>query len=247
MEPYELRRGRYKNLTLRLVPPAGAVRVSAPWYLPRPVIDRFVAERADWIAQKRRSFAVFQPEPGAVWVWGIPHRLRVESPGRLPRVILDSPGSEVVLRVPAAWTAQQRQKVLDRWEGDRVAEALAVLVPAWLEKTGLRVEGWRVKRLRSRWGSCRPDTGTLVFNARLGAFPPVCLEHVVAHEMAHLVHAHHNAAFHALVESWLPGAAQARQLLRSGPGGPAGGAAGAAVPESPATPGEGTPTSAPRR
>lgn len=217
-----MRRGAYKNLTLRLVPPDGALRVTAPWFVPRPVIDRFVAEKADWIARRRAALVPpHAPVPplvqgGPVVVWGRVYHLDVESPGRLPRVVVDEGAGRVVLRVPASWGPDRWQACLDRWEAERVAGALEALVPRWAGRTGQVVKGWRVKRLRSRWGSCRPDTGTLVFNARLGAFPPTCLEHVVVHELAHLVVPHHGPRFHALVESWLPGAAEARALLRAG-------------------------------
>jgi len=220
MEPYELRRGNYKNLTLRLVPPRGDLVVSAPWYLPRGLIDRFVADRAAWIAQKRQSLSA-TPAPGGIpeglWVWGRWCPLRVESPGTMPRVVV-TPEGTVVLRVPASWTTAQHLRCLARWEVDRVHQALESLIPAWSQKTGLAVHGWTVKTLRSRWGSCRPDTRTLVFNSRLGAYPPECLEHVVVHELAHLVEAHHNDRFHGLVEGWMPGSKAIRARLRQGPG-----------------------------
>lgn len=228
MESYELRRGAYKNLTLRLVPPDGALRVTAPWFVPKPVIDRFVAEKAAWIARRRASLVppanpVVVPlgEGARVAVWGRVFTLHIESLGTLPRVVLDEAEGRVVLRVPASWGPDRWQACLDRWEAERVAEALETLVPQWARRTGQVVKGWRVKRLRSRWGSCRPDTGTLVFNARLGAFPRTCLEHVVVHELAHLVVPHHGPKFHALVESWLPGAGEARAILRAGPFSPA--------------------------
>lgn len=219
MDEYELRRGHYKNLTLRLVPPDGRLRVSAPWFLPSVVIDRFVAEKAEWIAEKRRSWPAPVESPVDVrWVWGVLHRLRVESPGKIPRVLVTKDPAEVVLRVPASWTREQRQKALDREEVARVTEALQPLISKWCVQTGLQVDRWQVKALRSRWGSCRPDTRSLVFNSRLGAFPAECLEHVVVHELAHLLEPRHNPRFHALVDQWLPGAERIRQLLRRGPG-----------------------------
>lgn len=237
MEFYELRRGRYKNLTLRILPPEGRLRVSAPWFLPKFLVDRFVVDRAGWIADQRRVLAqVPVPDPDRVWVWGRSYRLRVESPGRLPRVVLDPGTQEAVLRVPATWTVSQRQKALDRWEADRVEEALGVLVPTWTRKTGLAVQKWTVKKMKSRWGSCRPDTLSLVFNSRLGSYPPECLEHVVVHELAHLVELRHNARFHALVEGWLPGSSRVRKLLKTGL--PPGGSDGLdAAPDSPSRPG----------
>lgn len=218
MEPYELRRGAYKTLTLRLLPPRGDVRVTAPWFVPRWLVDRFVASRTEWIAERRRRWPVDLRSGGdSVRVWGQQLPLRIESPGKLPRVKWEPGDDEVVLRVPASWTPNQRQKALDRWECTRVTEALQTLIPRWEATTGLSVGRWQVKRLRSRWGSCRPDTRSLVFNSRLGAFPPRCLEHVVVHELAHLVEPHHNRRFHGLVDSWLPGAQEIRDLLRRGP------------------------------
>jgi len=220
VEPYELRRGSYKNLTLRLIPPEGRLRVTAPWFLPQPVIDRFVADRADWIAEKRKTLpGTKKVDREVIWVWGQACRLKVDHPGKMPRVVVDPEKGVVHLRVPESWTLEQRQKTLDRAQAERVVQALNDLIPAWTTKTGLRVDRWRVKSLRSRWGSCRPDTRSLIFNSRLGAFPFECLEHVVAHEMAHLVHPDHSPRFHALVESWLPGAKRIRALLRRGPEG----------------------------
>jgi len=211
--PIEWRRGRFKNLSLRVLPD-GRVRVTSPWYLPRFLVDRFVAERSDWIEGRRQALVL--PEPDLVMVWGERHTLRVISPGRLPRVLSDPAAKEVILRVPASWTPSQRQTTLDRWEKERVHTALQELLPAWSSRTGLTVARWTVKRLRSRWGSCRPETQSLVFNSRLGAFPRVCLEYVVVHELAHLIEPSHNARFHAIVEGWLPGSSQARLLLRKG-------------------------------
>lgn len=223
MESYELKRGAFKNLTLR-IHPDGNLRVSAPWFVPRWMVDRFVGEKADWIARKRQSLQGQTQAPerptvlDGVMVWGAPQKLRVQSPGRLPRVVHDLATGEVILRVPASWDAKRQRRLLDVWEKDRVTEALKVLVDHWSARMGLSVTRWTVKRMRSRWGSCQPATRSLVFNSRLGALPPACLEHVVVHELVHLVEKSHNARFHALVEQWLPGSKAVRALLKAGTG-----------------------------
>lgn len=238
MEHYVLNRGAYKNLTLRLRPD-GSLRVSAPWFVPRRLVDQFVAERAGWIAERRGALGASPTADGSLETasfWGLPQRVRIESPGRLPRVVHDPTLGEVVLRVPAAWGPEKHRKLLEDWEKARVTEALATLVPLWTGRMGLRVDRWAVKRLRSRWGSCQPTTRSLVFNARLGALPFVCLEHVVVHELVHLIELSHNARFHALVERWLPGSKEVRALLKKGIG-----PAGTDVSlEPPAKPEEGT-------
>lgn len=238
MDSYLLKRGAYKNLTLR-ISGSGTLRVSAPWFVPRPLVDRFVADKADWIAERRRTLAL-NPEvlgvPAVLSVWGVPCTVRVESPGRIPRVIHDAGHREVVVRVPPSWDSVRQRRVLDQWEKERVAQALTLLIPEWSARMGLVVDRWTVKRLRSRWGSCQPTTRSLVFNAQLGSLPPECLVHVVVHELVHLIERSHNARFHALVERWLPGSQTVRAILRKG----IGSAGSDAFPDPPARPEEET-------
>ncbi len=51
-----------------------------------------------------------------------------------------------------------------------------------------------------RWGSCTPSSGEIRISDRLAKAPPYVLDYVLVHELAHLVHADHSPAFHALVD-----------------------------------------------
>ncbi len=55
-----------------------------------------------------------------------------------------------------------------------------------------------VRDQKTRWGSCSP-AGDVAFSWRLVLAPPAVLDYVVAHEIAHLVHAHHGPRFWNLV------------------------------------------------
>lgn len=57
-----------------------------------------------------------------------------------------------------------------------------------------------VDNQRSRWGSCTPSTGTIRLSSRMVDFPPFVVDHVIVHELAHLVHCDHGPAFKALIE-----------------------------------------------
>ena len=54
-------------------------------------------------------------------------------------------------------------------------------------------------RQRVRWGSCSTGSGDIRISSRLADVPPWVLDHVIVHELAHLVCAGHSAEFHALV------------------------------------------------
>ncbi len=71
---------------------------------------------------------------------------------------------------------------------------------------------------KSRWGSCS-SRGTLSFSWRLIMAPPVVLDYLAAHEVAHLVHMDHSAAFWAVARRLAPRTDEAEAWLkRHGPG-----------------------------
>ena len=50
-----------------------------------------------------------------------------------------------------------------------------------------------------RWGSCTTSRDEIRISSRLAELPPWVLDHVIVHELAHLVEANHSPAFHNLV------------------------------------------------
>ena len=55
-----------------------------------------------------------------------------------------------------------------------------------------------VTNQRSRWGSCSIDDGSVRLSDRMIGMPDWVVDAVIVHELAHLVHADHGAAFKAL-------------------------------------------------
>jgi Protein of unknown function DUF45 len=69
-----------------------------------------------------------------------------------------------------------------------------------------------VDNQRRQWGSCNTQTGEIRVSRRLADYPSWVLDYVLVHELAHLVHADHSPAFHALVDRY-PKAERARGFL----------------------------------
>ena len=66
---------------------------------------------------------------------------------------------------------------------------------------------------RSRWGSCSAE-GNLMFSWRLVMAPPVVLDYVAAHEVAHLAEMNHSSAFWDVVGTLMPDYQNHRNWLR---------------------------------
>jgi len=63
-----------------------------------------------------------------------------------------------------------------------------------------------------RWGSATAETGDIRLSDRLRGVPDWVLDAVLVHELAHLVHPDHSAAFHALADRY-PRQAEASLFL----------------------------------
>ena len=113
----------------------------------------------------------------------------------------------LVVRIPDFFTKDEEHamvsKVLDRFEekwrcGHVPLEPRARELAARFGLPEPRSIRWS-SRQRLRWGSCSAGSGDIRISSRLAGAPPWVLDHVIIHELAHLVVADHSPEFHALV------------------------------------------------
>ncbi len=57
----ELARKRVKNLSVRIMPPAGEIRISAPYAMPETTIAAFLTEKRTWIEKSREKLTARAP------------------------------------------------------------------------------------------------------------------------------------------------------------------------------------------
>ncbi len=114
----------------------------------------------------------------------------------------------VEVRIPAWMNATQEAETVAELVG-RVARArdmaageldLSARAARLADEYGLpRPASIRwVTNQQKRWGSCSPGTGEIRISSRLRRVPAYVLDHVIVHELAHLVEAGHGPRFRAL-------------------------------------------------
>ena len=69
----------------------------------------------------------------------------------------------------------------------------------------------RYRAMISRWGVCHVRNKSICFSLYLLLLPEWCVEHVVVHELCHLLEPSHNAHFHALMDKFFPRWKEARK------------------------------------
>ena len=78
------------------------------------------------------------------------------------------------------------------------------MVARYSETMNVRPSAIRYRPMISRWGVCNVKTKTICFSTYLLLLPDSSVEHVVVHELCHLLEPSHNARFHALMDRYYP-------------------------------------------
>jgi predicted metal-dependent hydrolase len=203
-------RKRIKHLHVGVYPPAGRVRVAAPQHLDEDVVRLAVISRLGWIRRKQKEFADQDRQSQREVVSGESHYflgrrylLDVEECGNRPGVRLVGP-TTMELRIRPGAHRDQRDSVLQRWYRRELRQLLPPLLQKWEPRTDKPVAEVRVRRMKTRWGSCNANAGRIWLNLELIKKPVACLEYVLVHEMVHLHERHHNGRFLEWMDRLLP-------------------------------------------
>ena len=208
--PVSVVRKRVKNLNLR-VRADGTVTLSIPQHLPLARAQEFLERKGSWIAERVRRNIERRPSPD--FAGELPNRIPLW--GKLvPRDSVQANSGQDVggqgaggRAIPGQGAPGQTtidQAALDELYRTEVLLALPDVVERMEARIGVHATRWSVRVMKTRWGSCTPKTGAIRINARLAAYPPECLEFVVAHELVHLLEPSHNARFHTLLDEFCP-------------------------------------------
>lgn len=209
-----------KNLHLRVYPPNGAVRVTAPWQLNEEAIRAEVLARLTWIKKHQRNFQQQESVAPLNYVsgekhyyWGRPYFLRVHSVAHAGYIQLHDPNfMDLYCRPEASRT--NREALVEAWHRQALKERIPALIAHYEPLMGVRVAEWGVKRMRTRWGTCNIPARRIWLSLGLALHPEICLEYVVVHEMAHLLERLHNDRFKAILDRTMPDWRRVRSQLR---------------------------------
>lgn len=209
-----------KNMHLYVKPPDGRVEVSAPLSLSDESIVLFIRAKIGWIHRQQEKFrkqlrqTVREYVSGeALYVWGRQYYLLVNYSNKGNSLVLD--GEKAILTVRERSTAAQREKYVAEWYRGILKAEIERVLPKWEENTGLHPNGWQIKNMKTRWGTCNVNTRKIWLNLQLAKKTPECLEYVIVHELMHLIERSHNEKFVALMDQYLPNWREVRKKLNT--------------------------------
>ena len=208
--PIEVVRKDIKNLHIGVYPPGGRVRVATPLRLEDDALRAAVISRLGWIRRKQSEFEQQDRQSKREFVSGESHyfagrryRLDVIKHDGRPTVRLLNNTRMALLVRPGA-DRETREGLLHRWYRRRLRDRLPALLEKWEPKVGVRVAEVRIRKMKTRWGTCNKNASRIWLNLELVKKPASCLEYIMVHEMAHLIESGHNERFRDLMDRLMP-------------------------------------------
>ena len=204
--PVEVRRHRSaRRLTLRINQTKRSVVVTVPLRCKIDEAGNFVHRHIDWV--RTRLHALPSPIPfedGAIMpLRGSDHIVQFVGPRRRGSVVaFEALGSGMPVLAVKGIPEHAARRLRD-WLYAEAKRDLEARVAFHAARLGLRARRISVRDQGSRWGSCS-TSGMLSFSWRLILAPPIVLDYVAAHEVAHLGEMNHGARFWALVRKTMP-------------------------------------------
>jgi predicted metal-dependent hydrolase len=195
-----------KHLYLRIERDTGRIKISAPRGTKMRTIERFLSEKSSWILQKQQTADKRkirnQQAPNGIKLWGETLDLKIERSHRRS-ITRDQTHCLRVVLLHSDGEAEQ-QRLLDHYYRLELKEKIAHLSSSWERHLGVSANEYRVKKMRTRWGSCNIRSKRIWLNLWLAEKPIEQFELVLVHELVHLIEAGHGKRFQDLMNRWLP-------------------------------------------
>ncbi|MEO0374338.1 MAG: SprT family zinc-dependent metalloprotease [Cyanobacteria bacterium P01_A01_bin.17] len=207
--PLTVFRKNIKNVNLSVHPPAGNVRISAPRRMKMEAIRVFALSKLGWIEKQQRRIRAQHREAPRKYVnqevhylWGQRYPLEIVEKNATPH--LNFSHDQMLLQVRPGSDALEKQAIMEKAYRQQLKDAIPPLIAKWEPRMGVNVADFKIRKMKTKWGSCTPTLRTIRFSLELAKKPPECLEYVVVHEMVHLLEASHNSRFKAFMDQFMP-------------------------------------------
>lgn len=207
-------RRKMKNIYLKVEKNAEVV-VSAPPRTPNYIIKKLVQENIDEIKLRRTNIlknghTVKNYVTGEKhYVFGKELTLEVRL-GDKNKVTLSN--DKLILSVKDKH--QDREQIVTRELRKVVYNKCLEFLNKYEKLMNVHAEQLRIKKMKTRWGTCNIEAKRIWINYELVKYPVECLEHTIVHELTHLLETNHTPRFYTLLGKYYPNYRENDKLIK---------------------------------
>ncbi len=221
MIPYHLERKNVKNINLR-IRCDGSVWVSANDSVPEQYIHDFVQKKQCYIEKVQSAFRELNSHQTqerqyvsgeSFYLLGHSLRLKVT---QNKKESVHTDGVYLFLNVRDINHFEHKKRMIMRFyhhQCNQVFSDVLAEVYQKFHRYGFDMPVFKLRTMKTRWGSCIAKKGVITLNKRLIEAPLNCIEYVITHELCHLVHPNHSKAFYEMLTVAMPDWRERKSLL----------------------------------
>jgi predicted metal-dependent hydrolase len=210
-----------KNIHLGVYPPIGRVRLSAPLSSDNEKIRLFIVSKIPWIRKNQRKFKNKERQSLREYVNRESHY--IEGRRYLLNINIDAQNKNSVvlkktllqLQLKGDYDTQKRKEILESWLRETLRARLVPFIEKWEKQLGVKAKEWKIKKMKTKWGSCNQEAKRVWFNLELSKVDDYSLDYVVMHELAHLIIRNHGKQFIQILDQNMNDWAQRKDQLNN--------------------------------
>ncbi len=203
---------RATRITLRIEPGGRALKMTVPRGLAAREVNAFLDRHQGWLLTKLAKFTKEATirDGGEIPIRGVACRIRHTGSLRGITELIEVDGKPVLSVSGLPEHASRRIATFLKKEARADLDRLVVHHASAIRAPFSTIT---MKDTRSRWGSCSSQ-GNLSFSWRIVMAPPMVIDYLAAHEVAHLKEMNHGPRFWALCKKLCPHMEEAKTWLK---------------------------------
>lgn len=198
---------RIKNIYIKVEDRTGVVKITAPYKLAFIKIRDIAYQNIDDIKKSRNIVLekIRRAEKSYIsgekhYFFGKEYTLKVEN-GEKSFLVEDD---TITLAYSGDINSKKTEKILKDNMKRILLDKVENFVLKYSSLMNVEVKEIRLKTMKTRWGTCNITKKRIWLNSQLISFPIECLEHVVVHEMVHLLEKNHTKKFYFFMDIYYP-------------------------------------------
>ena len=208
---------RMKNIRLS-ISSTGKINVSLPYYTSFAYAYDFLVRKRDWIntqLSKPRNLKVDNcnfVDNGNIFLLGNSYTLNVQQSTK-NKVVFDNNFTIYAKELNEEYVKAVFLKWCKKYFIDFFTNRLNFIYNQMFKSDPPPII--KIKTMKSMWGNCNYVKRVVTLNLYLAKTRIECIDYVITHELAHLIHHNHSKQFHALMTTLLPDWKARKKMLKN--------------------------------
>ena len=193
-----------KNICLR-VEKTGDIIVKAPLRTPNYVVKKLIYENLSELKRRKNNILNSLPKKREYktgethFIFGKELPIEVVNSNKNTLIITEE---KLILVVKNE--NQDKEKIFQKGIRKKLRQQSLYFIKKYEPIMNVKANELRIKKMNTRWGTCNLEAKRIWINEELVKYPISCLEHIVVHELTHLLEINHTPRFYELLEHYYP-------------------------------------------